>query len=285
MTNVPNIKLNNGVDIPQIGLGVYKMQDKEEFKKAIKWALDAGYRHIDTAAYYGNEEWLGEAIRESGIAREDLFITSKLWNADHGYEEAKAAFEKTMSRLNLEYLDMYLIHWPSDNYVESWKAMEEIQKSGRVRTIGVSNFQIHHLEDLMSKTEIVPAVNQIETHPYFQQDELLNYMKEHKIAHEAWGPLGQGKSGLLDEEILKNIAQKYNKSTAQVVIRWHIQRNTIVFPKSVHQERLQQNIDVFDFELSDEDMNEIKKLETGKRLSGDPDDKEFLAESAKHKID
>ncbi|GKQ42343.1 oxidoreductase [Companilactobacillus sp. RD055328] len=285
MTNVPNITLNNGVEIPQFGFGVYKMQDKDEFMNVMKMVFEAGYRHIDTAAYYGNEEWLGQAIKESGIAREDFFITSKLWNADHGYEETKVAFEKTMKRLDLDYLDLYLIHWPSDHYVETWKAMEEFYKQGRIKAIGVSNFQIHHLEDLMSQTEVIPVINQIETHPYFQQDELREFMSKNNIAHEAWGPLGQGKSNLLTEPILVKIAENHNKSVGQIILRWHVQRGTIVFPKSVHKSRLEQNIDVFDFELTDQEMKDIKGLETGKRLSGDPDDVEFLKESAKKKID
>ncbi|MGR3742314.1 aldo/keto reductase [Companilactobacillus sp. DQM5] len=285
MTNIPNIKLNNDVLIPQFGLGVYKMQEKSEFMDAINWAFEAGYRHIDTAAYYGNEEWLGQAIKESGLAREELFITSKVWNADHGYEETKSAFEKTMKKLDLDYLDLYLIHWPSDNYVETWKAMEEFYKEGRIKSIGVSNFQIHHLQDLMSKTDVVPAVDQVETHPYFQQDELREFLLKNNIAHEAWGPLGHGKNDLFTDPILTKISESHNKTVAQVILRWHIQRNTIVFPKSVHKERLAQNIDIFDFELSDEEMTEIKKLETGKRFAANPDDKEFLAESAKKKID
>lgn len=285
MTNVPNIKLNNGVEIPQFGLGVYKMKEKSEFMEAMQWAFDAGYRHIDTAAYYGNEEWLGEAIKASGIAREDLFITSKLWNADHGYEATQKAFEKTMKRLDLDYLDLYLIHWPSDNYVETWKAMEEFYKEGRIKAIGVSNFQIHHLKDLMSQTEVVPVVDQVETHPYFQQDELREFLQENGIAHEAWGPLGQGKSDMFTNPVLTEIAKTHNKSVAQVILRWHIQRNTIVFPKSVHQERLAENINVFDFELTDKEMDNIKTLETGKRFAASPDDVEFLKESAKNKID
>ncbi|MDO1604642.1 aldo/keto reductase [Lactobacillus sp. YT155] len=285
MTNVPNVKLNNGVEIPQFGLGVYKMKEKSEFMEAIKWAFEAGYRHIDTAAYYGNEEWLGEAIKESGIDRKDLFITSKLWNSEHGYEETKAAFEKTMKKLDLDYLDLYLIHWPTANYVESYKAMEELYKAGRIKAIGVSNFQIHHLEDLMSQTEVVPAVDQVETHPYFQQDELRTFLKANGIAHEAWGPLGQGKNTILTNEVLTTIAENHNKSVAQVILRWHIQRDTIVFPKSVHQQRLAENIDIFDFELSNDEMNQIKQLETGERFATSPDDEEFLKASAQKKID
>lgn len=253
--------------------------------EATKWAFEAGYRHIDTAAYYGNEEWLGEEIKESGIDRKDLFITSKLWNSEHGYEETKAAFEKTMKKLDLDYLDLYLIHWPTANYVESYKAMEELYKEGRIKAIGVSNFQIHHLEDLMSQTEVVPAVDQVETHPYFQQDELRAFLRANGIAHEAWGPLGQGKNTILTNEVLTTIAKNHNKSVAQVILRWHIQRDTIVFPKSVHQQRLAENIDIFDFELSNDEMNQIKQLETGERFAASPDDEEFLKTSAQKKID
>ena len=285
MANVNNYKLNDGNLIPQLGLGVYLMKDKNQFMDALNWAFEAGYRHIDTAAYYGNEEWLGEAIRNSGIPRNELFITSKLWNSDHGYQETIDAFQKTMAKLGLDYLDLYLIHWPSDNYIESWQAMEELQRKGMIKSIGVSNFQIHHLEDLMSETDVVPAVDQVETHPYFQQTELRAFLKKHGIAHEAWGPLGQGKSDLFTNSILTGIAEKYNKSVAQVILRWHIQRDTIVIPKSVHQNRLQENIDVFDFELTDDEMKQIGTLDKNQRQSHSPDDKEFLRESAKNKID
>lgn len=285
MVEVPNIELNNGVLIPQVGLGNYKMADKEEFKKSLKWAFEAGYRHIDTAAYYGNEKWLGEAIKESGIDRSDLFITSKLWNSDHGYEETKKAFEDTLERLDLDYLDMYLIHWPTDKYIESWKAMEELKNEGLIRAIGVSNFQIHHLVDLLDKTDVVPAVNQIETHPYFQQDALRAFMKKNGIAHEAWGPLGQGKTNLFNEPVLVKLAEKYDKTVPQIVLRWHTQRGTIIFPKSVHQERLVQNLDLFDFTLTDEDMEAIKTLETGDRLAKSPEDQEFLTATSQMKVE
>ncbi|AKP67113.1 aldo/keto reductase [Companilactobacillus ginsenosidimutans] len=280
MTDVPEIAFNNGETIPQIGLGVFLMKDKDAFMPAIQWAIDAGYRHFDTAAFYGNEQWLGEALKKSDLKREDVFLTSKVWNSDHGYEETKEAFEKTLSKLGTDYLDLYLIHWPADNYIETWKAMEELYKAGKIKSIGVSNFKEHHLDDLMEHTEIKPVIDQIETHPYFQQSDLVKYLHDHEIAHEAWSPLGRGSDGIFEDAVLKDIAAKHHKTVAQVILRWHLQRQTVIIPKSTHKERIEENFNIFDFELTNEEMNKIATLDTGKRIYGDPDDKEWLAESA-----
>jgi diketogulonate reductase-like aldo/keto reductase len=210
------------------------------------------------------------------VPREDLFITSKLWNSDRGYEGTKAAFAASLQRLGLDYLDLYLIHWPADGYVESWRAMTDLYHEGKIRAIGVSNFEPHHIDDLLAHSDVVPVVDQIETHPLFQQKELHRYLANHQIAHEAWGPLGQGKSNILVDPVLTKIAAKYNKTTAQVVLRWHIDRGVIVIPKSIHEQRLAENANIFDFALTDEEMQAIAGLDQNKRLSRDPDDTEWL---------
>ncbi|WP_300559987.1 aldo/keto reductase [Companilactobacillus sp.] len=280
MTNVPEINFNNGEQIPQEGLGVFLMKDKDQFMKAIKWAIAAGYRHFDTAAFYGNEEWLGQALKESGLKREDFFITSKVWNSDHGYDKTKAAFEKSLKKLDMDYLDLYLIHWPADHYIESWQAMEELYKAGKIKSIGVSNFKEHHLEDLMAHTEVKPVIDQVETHPYFQQKELVKYLHDHEIAHEAWSPMGRGSDGIFEDTVLKNIAAKHHKTIAQVILRWHLQRQTVIIPKSVHEDRIKENIDLYDFELTNEEMDKIATLDTGKRIYRDPDDTQWLQKTA-----
>ncbi|WP_018661879.1 aldo/keto reductase [Heyndrickxia acidiproducens] len=278
--NVPNLKFHNGAEIPQLGLGVYLVKDKEELKTSVKTALEVGYRHVDTAMIYGNETFVGEAIKESGVDRKEIFITSKLWNYDHGYEETKAAFQASLDRLGTDYLDLYLIHWPSAHYIESWKAMEELYKAGKIKAIGVSNFQIHHLEDLMAHTEIMPMINQIETHPEFPQNELHDFMKQHNILHEAWGPLGQGKRDLLSQPVLVELAKKYNKTPAQVVLRWHVERGEVVIPKSVTPSRIKENSEIFDFSLTQDDMEKIATLNTGTRYATSPDDEEFLRKTS-----
>lgn len=280
MTSIPEIALNDGSKIPQFGLGVFLMKDKDEFMKAINWAIEAGYRHFDTAAFYGNEQWLGEALKNSGLARDEFFVTSKVWNSDHGYDNTMAAFDKSLQKLGLDYLDLYLIHWPADHYIESWQAMEALQKAGKIKSIGVSNFKEHHLEDLMAHSDVKPVIDQVETHPYFQQKELVKYLHDHNIAHEAWSPMGRGSDGIFQDSVLKDIAAKHHKTVAQVILRWHIQRKTVVIPKSIHQERLNENIDIFDFELTNEDMQKIAEMDTGKRIYKDPDDKEFLEKTA-----
>lgn len=279
MSKIPNVLLANSKAMPQLGLGVYKVTRPNEVKDAVKWALDAGYRMIDTAAFYGNERAVGEAIIESGLPREDLFITSKLWNTERGYDRTKAAFAETLSRLQLDYLDLYLIHWPAPGYIESWQAMEELYGLNKIRAIGVSNFEIDQLTELMSKTAIAPMVDQVETHPYFQQQELHDFLMAHNIYHEAWGPLGQGKSDVLTNPSLMEIAAAHKKTVAQVILRWHIQRNEIVIPKSTHQDRIVANSQIFDFKLSKNEMIKIKALDTGTRGSHDPHDAAWLAET------
>ncbi|MBA1393233.1 aldo/keto reductase [Bombilactobacillus bombi] len=274
---VPKITLNNNVQIPQLGMGVFKMQDHKQFIQAFQWAIEIGYRHFDTAAIYGNEKWLGEAIKKAGIKREELFITSKLWPAE--FDNPQKAYENSLKRLGLDYLDLYLIHWPAPDYEQAWQAMEQLYQDHAVRAIGVSNFMIKHLEKLQQQAQIMPAVDQVELHPYLQRPKLLAYLQDNDIAVEAWGPLGQGINGVFAEPILQNLAQKYHKSVAQVILRWHLQRHAIIFPKSIHQERLQQNFDIFDFELSTDDMNAISTLDKNQPNGSDPNDDEHLAQT------
>ncbi|GLX01151.1 aldo/keto reductase [Microtetraspora sp. NBRC 16547] len=265
------ITLNNGVTMPQLGFGVWQVAD-DEAEEAVATALSAGYRSIDTAKLYRNEAGVGRAVRESGIPRDELFITTKLWNDDHGYDEALRAFDASMERLGLDVLDLYLIHWPApsqNKYVEAWKALEKLYADGRVRAIGVANFTVQALDRLLDETDVVPVVNQIELHPQLAQDALRAYNSAHGIATEAWSPLGQGK-GLLDDPSLARIASKHDRSPAQVVLRWHIQLGNIVIPKSVTPERIRENIDVFDFELDPGDMTAIDAMDVGRRLGPDP---------------
>ncbi|WP_375401375.1 aldo/keto reductase [uncultured Amnibacterium sp.] len=270
-TAVPTITLNNGVQIPQLGFGVFQIEPPKT-KHATLAALEVGYRHIDTAEMYGNEQGVGEAVRESGIPREQIFVTSKLNNGFHAPEAAAQAFEQTLETLDLGYVDLFLIHWPLPDvldYVATWKALEGLYAGGKARAIGVSNFKQHHLNRLFAESTIVPAVNQIEVHPYLAQDDLRAFDREHGIATEAWSPIAQG--AVLEDPVLQRIARGTGKSTAQVTLRWHIQRGDIVFPKSVTKERVQANFDIFDFELSDADMNDISALDKGQRTGPDPD--------------
>jgi methylglyoxal/glyoxal reductase len=265
--------LLNGVKMPWLGLGVFKVEDGAEVVNSVKTALEIGYRSIDTAAIYRNEEGVGKAIAESRVPREELFITTKVWNADHGYEATLAAFDVCLEKLGLDYLDLFLIHWPlpsQGKFVETWKALEKLYKDGRVRAIGVSNFKVHHLEEIMANCEIIPMVNQVEYHPRFNQRELHTFCKKHGIQLEAWSPLMQG--GLLEEPTLVEIAKKHNKSTAQIIIRWDIQTGVVTIPKSVKPHRIAENADVFDFELSQEDMDRINALNQDQRMFADPDD-------------
>ena len=268
------VTLHNGVKMPGFGLGVYKAEDGEEVITAIKSAVQVGYRAIDTATVYKNEEGVGIAIKECGVPREELFITTKVWNSDQGYESTLAACEASLTKLGLDYVDLYLIHWPvADKYKETWKALETLYKQGKVRAIGLSNFHQHHIEEIMSIAEIKPMVNQIELHPYLTQKELLEYCKSQDIAVTAWSPLARGKC--FDNAVLKEIAEKYNKSVAQVILRWEIQNDIIVIPKSVHESRIKENGDIFDFELTSEEMAAIDRLNKNERVGSDPDNFHF----------
>lgn len=272
MPDVPTTTLNNGVQIPQFGFGVFQIEPGET-AQAVRTAFDAGYRHIDTAQMYGNEEGVGQAIRESGIPRDELFITTKLDNDRHGHDEAAKALDESLRRLGLDHVDLYLIHWPrpqENRYVETWQGFEELASAGRARAIGVSNFQVPHLERLALETSTVPAVNQIELHPRFPQAELRAYHRANAIATEAWSPIGQG-GDLLEEQSLTSLADKYGKTPAQIVLRWQIELGNIVFPKSVTPSRIAENIDIFDFELAPEDRATIGELATGERMGPDPD--------------
>jgi 2,5-diketo-D-gluconate reductase A len=271
MTQVPSIKLNNGVEIPQFGFGVFQIPP-EETARAVRDAFEAGYRHIDTAQMYENEEGVGQAIADSGLARDEVFVTTKLNNGGHGTESAVAELDRSLERLGLDHVDLYLIHWPlpkKDLYVQTWQGFERALEAGKTRAIGVSNFQVPHLDRLAAETGTVPAVNQIELYPRLTQPELRDYHDKHGIATEAWSPIGQGES--LSEEPVVALAEKYGRTPAQVILRWHIQLGNIVFPKSTSSERIRENIDVFDFELSDDDVATISELNTDRRRGPDPD--------------
>ncbi|MDH6521761.1 2,5-diketo-D-gluconate reductase A [Streptomyces sp. SAI-135] len=270
MTAIPNVTLNNGVVMPQLGFGVFQVPD-EETTRAVASALEAGYRSIDTAAVYGNERGVGKALTASGLPREALFVTTKLWNDDQGKDKALAAFDASLEKLGLDHVDLYLIHWPTparDLYVETYKVLEEILASGRTRAIGVSNFRVSDLRRLQESTGVTPAVNQIELHPALQQNELRAFHAEHGIATEAWSPLAQG--AVLKDEPIVQIAGSHGVSPAQVVLRWHLQSGNVVIPKSVTPERIRQNLDVFGFELSDADMDAIAGLDRGLRTGPEP---------------
>ncbi|MBM7647661.1 diketogulonate reductase-like aldo/keto reductase [Bacillus ectoiniformans] len=268
------VQLHNGIHIPRLGLGVYKMTDDQETLQAIKGALSEGYRLIDTAAFYDNEAIVGEAVRQSGINRKDLFITSKVWNSDQGYDETLRAFEQSLTKLKMDYMDLYLIHWPvADKYKESWRAIERLYEEGIVKSIGVSNFKIHHLEDLMTQANTKPMVNQVELHPYLSQQELRDYCNEQQIAVEAWSPIARNR--LADEPVLNQLANHYNKTVAQIILRWHLQNDVIIIPKSVHLNRLKENADLFDFELTADDMAAVHAINKNQRFGADPDTFDF----------
>ncbi|CAH0344230.1 aldo/keto reductase [Bacillus sp. CECT 9360] len=268
------ITLNNGVKMPQLGFGVFKVESGSQTVDSVKKALEVGYRAIDTAAIYKNEEGVGQAIRESGIPRAELFITSKVWNSDQGYESTLKAYDESLKRLGLEYLDLYLIHWPvKGKYNDTWRALEKLYKDGKVRSIGVSNFHVHHLEDLFANSEIKPVIDQVELHPRLSHEELRDFCQKHEMKVQAWGPLGQGH--LIEEPTLKHIADKHGKTTAQVLIRWHLQHDIVVIPKSVTPSRIEENAQVFDFELSMDEMNKIDALNLNERFGADPDNFNF----------
>ncbi|MPQ98976.1 aldo/keto reductase [Modestobacter sp. I12A-02628] len=272
MSSVPTIALNNGVEIPQLGFGVYQI-DPADCVEAVTTALEVGYRHIDTAEMYGNEKEVGEAVRRSGLPRDEVFVTSKLNNGFHARDAALRAFDQTLADLGFDTLDLFLVHWPLPgievSYVETWKAMEEIYSSGRCRAIGVSNFTEHHLKRLHEETTVRPAVNQIEVHPYLTQEPLRSFGAEHQIVTEAWSPIAQGK--VLDDPALVEIAQRVGRTPAQVVLRWHVQRGDVVFPKSVTRSRIEENFAIFDFELGQGDVASIDALNRDERTGPDPD--------------
>jgi diketogulonate reductase-like aldo/keto reductase len=266
--------LNNGVKMPWFGLGVYKAEEGQEVIDSVKAALRNGYRSIDTAAFYQNEEGVGQALKESGIPREELFITTKVWNSDQGYESTLAVFEKSLKKLGLDYLDLYLVHWPvKGKYKDTWKALEKLYKDGRVRAIGVCNFNIHHLEDIMADAEIKPMVNQVEYHPQLSQTELRDFCRKNEIQLEAWAPLMRGQ--LIDNQTLVEIAEKHNKTVIQVILRWDIQNEVVTIPKSVKEERIIGNADIFDFELTQDEMNKINSLNEDHRIGPNPDNFDF----------
>ncbi|ARC56095.1 putative oxidoreductase [Frondihabitans sp. 762G35] len=269
---VPAVRLNDGNAIPQLGLGVYKVDD-DEAERAVSTALEVGYRHLDTAEYYGNEAGVGRALRDSGVPRDDVFVTTKVWNDQQGFESTLASFDRSMKRLDLDVVDLYLIHWPAprqDLYVETYRALERIRQEGRARSIGVSNFQTHHLERLLGETDVVPVINQIEVQPWLQQRELRAFGDARHIVTEAWSPLARGR--ILDDPLLLSLAAEHGVSTAQVVIRWHLQSGLVVIPKSVTPSRIAENFDVFSFELSPDDMASIDALDSGERVGSHPDE-------------
>lgn len=270
-----SVKLNNGVTIPRVGLGVFQVEDGKQTEQVVHWGLEAGYRHIDTAKAYGNEESVGRAVRDSGLPREQIFITTKLWNADTRAGKAREACENSLRHLGTDYIDLYLIHWPTEGYERAWDDMQKLYHEQKIRAIGVSNFNIHHLETLAKSGALTPAANQIECHPLHNQTELRQYCADNNIAVEAWSPLGGTGGNLLQNEDINKLAANYGKSPAQIVLRWDLQSNMITLPKSVSQARIAANIDLFDFELSTEDMDFINSLNQNKRVGPDPDNFNF----------
>ena len=268
------VQLNNGVTMPWLGLGVFKTGPGEETEQAVRWALDIGYRHIDTAAYYENEADVGRAIADSGVPREAIFITTKVWNTDQGYESTLKAFDRSRDNLGVDVVDLYLVHWPvKGKYVETWKAMEKLLADGKVRAIGVSNFLAHHIEDLMKSSSVVPAVNQVEFHPFLVQEELLAFDIRNGIQHEAWSPLTRARN--LNHPVILDIAQKHGRTPAQVVLRWDLQKGVVTIPKSIHRDRILENSRVFDFELERADVARISALDAAQRIGPHPDNITF----------
>jgi 2,5-diketo-D-gluconate reductase A len=269
---VPSLQLNDGHSIPQLGLGVYKVKNSQA-TDVVLTAFEAGYRHVDTAALYGNERGVGIAVRTCGLAREDIFVTTKVWNDDHGYDKTLRAFDASLRKLGLDRVDLYLIHWPAptqDRYLDTWRALERLREEGRATSIGVSNFHTKHLDRLLAASSVVPVLNQVELHPWLPQQAVREYGAAHGMLTEAWSPLARGR--LLDDEVLSHVARKHGKTPAQVVIRWHLQLGNVVIPKSVTSARIRENIDVFDFELDAADLADIAGLESGERTGMDPDD-------------
>ncbi len=262
MSSIPTVKLNNGVEMPLLGFGVFQIEDAEVCERSVRDALRGGYRLVDTAASYGNEAAVGSAIKQGGVAREDLFVTTKLWIQDAGYERTKQAFERSLQRLQLEYLDLYLIHQPIGDVYGAWRAMEDLYREGRIRAIGISNFYPDRVMDLIMHNEIVPMVNQIETHPFNQQIETQKFLEENGVQIESWGPFAEGKNNIFENMLLHSIADKYEKTVAQIILRWLTQREVAAIPKSIRRERIEENFNVFDIELSPEDMAAIATLDT-----------------------
>lgn len=285
ISSTSKVILNNGVEMPILGFGVFQIADHIECEKSVIDAIQTGYRLIDTAASYQNETAVGKAIKNSGIPREELFITTKLWVQDTGYEKTKMAFEKSLQRLNLDYLDLYLLHQPYGDIHGSWRALEELYREGKVRAIGVSNFQPDRIMDLIVFSEIKPAVNQIEAHPFHQQEESQLFLLENGIQMESWGPFAEGKNGLFTNDLLASIGEKHNKTIAQLVLRWLIQRGIVVIPKSVRKERIEENFKVFDFVLDDEDMKKIQVLDQGQSAFFDHRDPKIIQRIASRKLD
>lgn len=269
-------KLNNGITIPALGLGTFLVDDPAIAQKTVEEALALGYRHIDTAMIYRNEEAIGHALKNADIPREELFITTKLWNSDQRSGKIQQAIDNSLKLLGLDYIDLYLVHWPvAETYVSVWQDMEKLYQHKKARSIGVSNYHQHHLEDLLQKADIIPAVNQIECYPYLSQQPLIDFCLQHSIRPQAWGPLGMNKSNVLEDPVIKTIAQKHNKTAAQVILRWNMQRGVIIIPKTIRKERLIENMNLFDFELNAEQMNQISQLNQDKRMGPDPETFDF----------
>lgn len=268
--------LNNGIKIPSVGVGVFRVDDAKAAYEMIRTALSVGYRHIDTAMIYGNEEAVGRAVKDSGVDRKDIFVTTKLWNDDQRSGKVCEAIDYSLKRLGMEYVDLYLVHWPvKGTYADVWKKMEKVYENGKAKAIGVSNYNTHHLDDLLEKAEVIPAVNQIECYPYFSQENIVKYCREKGIYPEAWGPLGAGQSDILWNTVITEIAEKYSKTPAQIVLRWNVQRGVVVIPKSIHETRLKENLYIFEFRLDDSDMQRIGALNKNLRLGADPDNFNF----------
>ena len=270
------VTLNNGIKMPLEGFGVFQVPDPAQCEQAVLEAIESGYRLIDTAAAYMNEEAVGAAVKKCGVPREELFITTKLWVQDASFEGARKAIEASLNKLGLTYIDLYLIHQPMGDYIGAYRAMEEAYREGKLRAIGICNFYPHRLADLCETVEVIPAVNQVELHPFFQQEDALALMKEYGVIPEAWGPFAEGKHGIFSHPVLTEIGKKYGKSAAQVALRWNVQRGVVVIPKSVHKERMEQNMNIWDFRLSDEDMSEIAKLDIGHSEIVDHSDPGFV---------